>query len=518
MNVFEDLIVELKEENLLEETVIDHSASNGRSKSSSKGGEVRESLVERQFNAADTKFELTSGSAKESFRPIPNSGDIRAMLAERMSSLQLIEYVVSSSGRMCGALFEQFDDLAVKKVFHIYGQACSDTESNEYFDAESALISSIEAWENDLARRDSEIPPWALREYAETANPPLSPQALFAMARFYRTSTFSSDVATKFEFIATRLFSKVADGDRREILCSRSEIARHLREKYREWNVNDAVERQDSDTALLILSLDDLAAEVDGAARLSEVVSNDLFERLTELKSGSGRMIFAPEVAAAAVDTNLRMAAKILSLVNLENERDGLGALKAKYTDVDVTFISDAIGRTVEIIRTDEEDSYEDLSLGVLRERNRVKLGSEAGAKPKPARRSKYKNERRSALFGANRWLLLATFLTVVASVGLYVWSEYYATETVTSIGVKAIDVAKPELKQHLKSAKLSGSMLYAIAAPSFDELKDDEKQAFLKDLLNQGTTQGYDRVSLMNSQGKTIGYASKDRIDIGNK
>jgi hypothetical protein len=507
MNVFEDLIVELKEENLLEETVIKPSAGGA-----SGGGTKTADAVKSQGSAV-----VFQPAAKAKYKAAPNSSDIRAMLADRMAALQLIEYVISSSGRTCGALFEQFDDLSVKKTFHIFGQACSDVESEEYFEAESSMFSAIEAWESDLAKRDTEIPAWALREYAENANPPLSPQALFAMARFYRTTPFSDDTSTKFEFIVTRLFSKSADSEGRHMLCSRNEIARHLSEKYREWNIETAKPRSsdDSDAALLILSLDDIAAEVDSAAKFSEMVSPNVFDRLFELKRSHGEMIFVPEIAATAVETNLRMSAKVHSLLKDENERDGSGALRARYSEVDTTLVSDAIGRTFEITSREEEaDTFDDLSLGAAREQRRVKVGSEVSAQ-RPMRKRRSGSGRGSSLFGVNRWLLLGTFLSVIASIGIYIWSEYYATDTPSSAAVTAVEIAKPELKQYLSKAKLSGSMLYAVATPSFEQLKTDEKRDFLKRLMDEGTTNGYDRVSLMDAHGRNAGFASKNRLEI---
>jgi hypothetical protein len=407
------------------------------------------------------------------------------MLADRMAALQLIEYVISSSGRICGALFEQFDDLSVKKTFHLYGQACSDVDSQEYFEAESALLSAIESWERDLANRDSEIPPWALREYAENANPPLSPQALFAMARFYRKAPFTEEISAKFEFVITRLFSKVSESDTREILCPRNEIVRHLQQKYNDWNI-DQVRSDESDVALFLLSLDDMAAEVESAGKFSELVSSEFFDRLFDLKRNHGEIVFVPEAAAAAVDMNLRMSAKILSLLKMENERDGSGALRAKYSGVDTTLISDAVGRTVEIVSSEEDvDGFEDLSLGAAREQRRVKIASDNVAGERP-RTNRNRRSRPNTILGANRWLLLGTILSVLLSVGIYVWAEYYATETPTSAGVSTVEIAKPELKQYVSKAKLSGSMLYVVTAPTFEPLKDDEKRDLIKPLLDE--------------------------------
>ena len=52
------------------------------------------------------------------------------------------------------------------------------------------------------------------------------------MLRFYRSLDISDAVSKKFDFVITRLFSKFVDGERREMLCSQAEIAKHLNQRY----------------------------------------------------------------------------------------------------------------------------------------------------------------------------------------------------------------------------------------------------------------------------------------------
>jgi hypothetical protein len=122
-------------------------------------------------------------------------------------------------------------------------------------------------------------------------------------------------------------------------------------------------------------------------------------------------------------------------------------------------------------------------------------------------------------LLGVNRWLLLATILTVVASLGLYLWSDYSnGGESDSSTAVSTLDLEKPELKRYMKVARLSGNTLYAIVTTEYEGLSPDAKREYLSKVLQAGTTKGYNRVSFINAKGKDVGYASPERIETGNK
>jgi hypothetical protein len=109
--------------------------------------------------------------------------------------------------------------------------------------------------------------------------------------------------------------------------------------------------------------------------------------------------------------------------------------------------------------------------------------------------------------------MLLATVMTIVASVGVYVWAEYFAGEVVTSVAVKSVDLGDESLKPFIKTSKLSGDMLYAMVSPSFDKLSQSEQEDVLRRIWSAGTERGYRRVSLLNMQGRAIGYASAERL-----
>jgi hypothetical protein len=114
--------------------------------------------------------------------------------------------------------------------------------------------------------------------------------------------------------------------------------------------------------------------------------------------------------------------------------------------------------------------------------------------------------------------LLLATILTVLASAGIYVWAEYFNNETVLSSGVKVVEFKEPEIAKYVKTSKVTSNMLFAVLKPEFEQLPIDQKREFMQKIRSLGAEKGYGTVSFMNIQGKTIGYASADKIDIPEK
>src|ERR1043165_1192370 len=122
MKVFEDLVVELKEENLLEETVIDRSGV--RTNGNGNGSNHHESNTSNDFQgSADFDFDATSfegkrgvGSHQGSLQMNASPETIRRRLSEMMSALQFVEYVLTAvEANYTGATNPPFDDLSTKK-------------------------------------------------------------------------------------------------------------------------------------------------------------------------------------------------------------------------------------------------------------------------------------------------------------------------------------------------------------------------------------------------------------------
>jgi hypothetical protein len=503
MNVFEDLLVELKDENLLEETV-DLSpisdwaggASLKASKPSLKGN------GKNQKNGSNTRKQ----KAADGDPHLKQSQSNTAILSDQMSALQFVDFVISAAHRLGGAAGLPFDDLLVQKAFHRYTQAGNDTESEEFLEAELALHNSLRSWDTDLVNRDSNLPVGALRRYTESAIPPLSPQALFALVRFYRTIPFSESALFKFDFVVTRLFSKFVDGDRRDLLCTRSDVVKHLSQRYSKWGLDafKSLPSDDPDIALVCLSFDEFAAEAESAATLSGLVDAKLFERLHELKRNSGEILFVPQVTAAAIESNLRISKKLFDLA--ESNQSGSEGLDAEL-------VSDAIART--FVSKGAEDTTNRISISV--DNNATSAASSRRAKTSwQGKAYRARRTGRWNVFGINPWLLTATILSVLISLGIYVWSQYFIDEpAASSMSAKVVNIDNLELQQYVATAKLTGDMLHVIVSPQYNELAHDKRQEVVQKVRILGETKGYRRVTFYNAEGKAIAYASADRTDI---
>ena len=500
MNVFEDLVTELKEENLLEEIFLESPTANGN-------GHVSVADFSNDASIEGHSFTNRSFASPEA---------VHTRISQQIASMELAELVLSAVENANGKRTLPYDVLAVKKGFHRYSQMANDPENEDYFDAETEILAAIESWQHDLALRDEKIGVAAFRLYVESANPPLGPQALFAMVRFYRSLPVSAITIGKFDFVVTRLFSKFVDGDRREMICSQQDAVKYLTQRYTDWSVDNfrSLPADDPEVAVPVSTFADLAAEAESTMSFADLGKLKLFERLAELKATTRASMFVPRVIAAAVDSNLRVSTRVIELLERERDRHGAG-ITSRLSDIDFIQLSDAVARTFNAGSTDGGDGEESdprSSTDTVGERIKI----DAPQRSKSRRANKSDTASSSAIFGVNRWLLLATVLTVVVSLGVYVWADRFAEEPVKTEAVKAIDLEKPELKRYLTTSKLSGNMLYAVVTPAFEEMAVDVQREYLKSLYQYGGQKGYAKVTLLNGRGRNIGYADAERLEIG--
>jgi hypothetical protein len=504
MNVFEDLVVELKEANLLEETFIDlplavnASAETGNGNGSGNGG---------------TKFSVPSANEFGVLDPALN----RERLSEQIAAIELVDLVLAAIATANGKQTSPYDALSLKKTFHRFAQTSASPESEEYFELEAEVVSSIDAWEHELSQRDEELSAAMFRRYVETANPPLSPQALFALVRFYRSSMPTESTLTKFDLTVTRLFSKFVDGERREMLCPRTEAVKYLTQRYSSWGVENfrSMPADDPATVEAIASFENLLTSAESVSGLSELVKSEVFDELRDLKRELGELLFVPRVTAAVIETNLRMATRVITLIEQEKERHG-SAAASRLSAADLSIISDALGRTFAIDIADLQD--QDLTadaVDTLAEKSKERKEKRSERRAQPSKPAAEKKTRRSTIFGVNRWLLFATILTVVVSLGIYVWAEKFTDEPAASDSVRAIIIDNAELKRFVKTAKLSGPMLYAVVTPAFEEMSVEVQRDYLKDLYQYGRQKGYSKVTLVNEQGRNVAFADDGRLEV---
>ncbi|HSI87483.1 MAG TPA: hypothetical protein VK918_00370, partial [Pyrinomonadaceae bacterium] len=344
MTVFEDLIEELKEENLLESTVIDPSGKL----------EKKEVSSDRDI----PHFEKRVGS-REFFSK-------RA--EDEVASLQMVQHVLMGVEREhMKTVSLPFNDLKVKKALHVFLQESEEPNTESAKEAEFDLMNQTQDWFASLADRDKGISVANIRRFCENSRPVLSSQALIALARFYRNAPFTEDVRSKFDFVITRLFSKDLGEGKRRLLFERKDAIGHLKTLYENWSSVEifAGAEHSSDIQQAIKRFDEAVNVADSADKLDRLLSSGIFESMRDFKEELGEMFFSPEVAAAAMNCNTRLGNRFVELVAETRSQADIYAIEERYgTNIDEV-VSYITGKSVDLenlvgsrVRADSPGGY----------------------------------------------------------------------------------------------------------------------------------------------------------------
>ncbi len=524
MNVFDELIEELKEEKLLEETVMDRNRTPYI---------VRQTL---KFEPAQVEIAVETAAVKppvdpafvripdeildddsdlpEIASPIDRNEFFRKRAMEEMASLQMVEHVLSGIEREhMKTAPAVHDDLAVKKALHKFLQVSSDITSDEHAEADYAFRKETENWCAALAQRDSNVSVANVRRFCEISKPVLSSQALMALARFYRNAPYSEAVRGKFDFVMTRLFSRELDDAKRNLLFGRLEMTGHIKTLYSNWSSIALYNQVDDETLIsaAISRFDEFVSESDRAETFDSLIASDFFNRIRLFKEQTNVMFFTADVVGAAINCNVRIGNRYVELIKAERERNNGGNLEEKYGYTYDTVISNAASKTLLLVELLKEEKLPEIEKTMIFDEP-LKDVSRKTFERAPV----YDYEKsRSGLLGVNIWLLAATVLTVTASVGIYFWAENVAVEQSPTAIANSVDMGDSPLKQHLKTVSSSEETLYGFMQPTWDTMTDDEKEQFLKDTYEFAVARGLKKVNLLSERGRTVGYASEKRIDI---
>lgn len=583
MNIFEDLIEELKEENLLEETVIDvqNKKNKGENPSLSKQSQTEATPVkieENSFNASvapeilqasdqiipdnfshktepqetrnfvfdeqpaivETNDSITDApqNFQEEFTGNSDSFEteteaenstaddefFKKRATEEVTSLQMVEHVLSGIERnFLGITPKLYDDLEVKKALHNFLQDSQNLNSPEQSNAEIILLQETENWYSALSQKDKTISVDSLRRYCETTRPALSAQALIALARFYRNAPFSEAVRSKFEMAMTRLFARETGGDIRKSLFNRDETIEKLNEFYAEWSSIPlyATEEDESNIVLSAIKFEEFATEAVTAESIEDLFKTDFFNRFKNFKDETHENFFAPLVTATSIESNVRIGNVCVRLLLAEKEKENFNAetFEEKYADYNAT-LSEIICKTLDFPKVfagefaDADAIWEtQVEEGVQLEFEKQDLNAMA-AKPQP---KKEPASSKKSLFKANKWLIAATVLAFVVSLGLYVWAEYFTATPTLSENVKTVNLDNSAFKEFVQNARINNDMFYGIVNVNWEGLTNEKKEDLLGKILVTGGEKGFKQVTLMNKQGISVGYASSEKIEVYN-
>ena len=541
MNIFEDLIDELKKENLLEATVIENSRAEKEAEMFDEeiieaqtfleNYSKEEKTIDEEFppepnklfgraddfannsrNSVQHNSQSQSGK-KETPQPPVNEAELyRKRATDEVSCLQIVEHILSGVEReQMKVVPKQYDDLEVTKSLHNFLQISKDVHSPEHAQAEFQLMQETESWYSVLSHRDKHISVTHLRRFCETTRPALSSPALVALARFYRNSPYSESVRNKFDFVVTRLFSEEISDEKRKVSLSQNELIESLTQLYAEWESISVYANEENDSKILITTLkfEDFIAEAELAGSFDELVKNDFFNRLRIFKESTLEQFFVALVTATAIESNVRIGNQYIKLLKTERDKGEAEKLENKYGFLHDQVISDATSKTFQLVESlkPEDEKYD------LPDKNddaelREQTSDSKNTKVEPTKQPK-------KWYSVNKWLVTATILIIVSSIVLFIWANNTATQEKVSQDVKAVNLEKSFLKEYIQEARISKESFYAVVLPSWNEATKEKKEEILKKILVIGNEKDYKSVYLLNQQGIAVGSASGENIEI---
>ena len=532
MNVFEDLLTDLKEDHLLEDTVLDGHGEDAAFEPAAAP------VVEHDITSASApQTEAVLVAHNEEVPPTAQKStkDGREFFKKRavaeVSSLQMVEHVLTGVEREYMKVKPHaFDDLKAKLALNKFLKiADQEDASDEQKSAEFDLMQETEAWCTALAQRDTKIYVSSLRQYCENTKPSLSSQALLALCRFYRNLPYSEVTRAKYDFLLTRLFTRPKEDETRICLFKRDEALKHLENLYKDWSSVPlyAVDDDDSKVMLTALSFDDLAQESESASSFDQLIESDFFSRLRMFKESIAELFFAPQVAIAAVEGNVRIGNAYVKLIAAERRKMDADSIHAKYVSLDQESVSDATARTLQLVDLLKAPSFDEVvyepppvrdHLDEVADRNegQAKRDRILDDEDEPVKKpSSFITRMTQNAFAVNKWLLTGSVILVAASIGIYVWANYFVEDTAPTAGVNTVSQNNPVVHEHLKTAKVSNDILYGLLDQTWDVLPKDKRVDYIERLLAEGPDLGYTQVNLTTKEGKQAAYGSKEKIEV---
>lgn len=545
MNVFEDLLEELQEENLLETTII---GVSGRSEKAAPEAAVSDlpeysdlpdtplvspiaepptpaifnepvSLVEEgtvetadlQLMGDEETIQIRKASSEREF--------YRKRANAEVMGLQMVGHILTAVEReQLKKLSVPYDDLNAKKALHTFLQVEGPPSSDEHKEAEFNLMQETESWCSALAVRDREISVAALRRYCETCRPMLSSQAMLSLGKFYRNLPYSEAVGAKFDFIITRLFSIAAEDETRKLLFSESDMLGHIKTLYAEWSSVPLYNAdEEAKTDLIVRSFHELSEEAESAISFDDLIRSDFFGRVRIFKESVAEIFFAPQVTVAAVECNIRVGNAYVNLIDRERRAAGAASTHDKYGFLDEQEISEAAGRSLELTellhylsegRVNEPAELAEMEPEKLETPETDLQAAEDEPKAGLARVIE-------TIFGINKIILIATIVLIPLSVGLYFWTAGEEEVVVSTADVRVADISDVPYFENFKQAKVSGDMLYGVMLPNWDTMPKEKRLDLVRSVQQAGAEKGWVNVTLVNTQGINVAYATPAHAEL---
>lgn len=516
MNIFEDLIEELKEENLLEETVIE--INQAKEKAAVQKSDAAQNVSAAENNEAIPQPEFFAVNVPSSLEVAERENNeaefYRKRATNEVSFLQMVEHVFAGVEReQLKIVPKPYNDLEVKKVLHSFLKISHQPQSSEHASAQFRLLEETESWHSSLALRNERLLTAHLRRYCETSRPPLSSPALISLARFYRNSTYSEQVRSKFDLVLTRLFSKEIGGNKRETVFSREGLVTHLTGLYAEWSSIPlySTDSDDAEISAIAQEFENFMREADETESFDKLIESNFFNRLHLFKKSTNENFFAPLVTAAAVESNIGIGNRYLELLEIEKKKGSVAGLENKYGLAHDQAISEATGRTFSLIELlNQKIAAPPIEAAVIRQAPEI-------VKEKIEPPIKTAVVKPAAASNSGKWLTaLAAAAALVIALFFYFSSQSNADETVKNEAATNLSKTNLEnslLKNYLETADIQDGTLNGIVLPNWNQFTGDEKKDVVKQMLKVGDAKGYTKIELVDKARKPVASAANGNV-----
>jgi len=121
----------------------------------------------------------------------------------------------------------------------------------------------------------------------------------------------------------------------------------------------------------------------------------------------------------------------------------------------------------------------------------------------------------RIRFFAINKWLVAASIVVLLLTAGVYFWSENAAAGQGEIANATTVEISDPDLRQHLRLARMSSETLYGLAQPTWDARSAEEQRALLRKAFAMAQSLKMKRVNILNNSGRTIGYATAETTEL---
>lgn len=440
------------------------------------------------------------------------------MIENEVHSLELVDYVISAIEEQKKLPQRKFDTIVIKQELHQLINSPKQGEEEEK-KIELALMSEIEDWYLNLAQRDKMISSEDLLFYCENSKPPLSNHAILALARFYLSLPFSTNVRTKFDLIITKLFTIQLWDARRELVETTEKIKEHLRKAYKNWANTPSFSAEDK--LIIQKALTNIQKFTDEASStndLDELLSKNLFREFHNFKNNLGDKFFEPSIIAASIQCSVILGNRYNELLREKAKSLGKEEAKRKYQKLYEKIISESVGITLspsEILERKEPEETKGTSNAGIPDNLKEKKKRKAPDQSDKKKTSKDKSQK--AKLKVSPLIIILLIVTIASAAGLYFYVQFTDTP-IKKTNVEVFDVENSEFKDYLRAGRITGETFFGIVTNKWNIMTDGERKELIGKLLELGKKKGFKKVALINSSGTTVGTGSENNIEVQDK